>query len=159
MAHKILIVDDSTFFRRRLKQILEEDADLEVVGEAKNGLEALSLVASLKPDVVTMDIEMPVMDGITAVKKIMANNPVPIIMFSSLTQEGAQATLDALDAGALDFLPKKFEDIALNRKDAILLLQNRVKALCGRKMFRSSSFARTSSSSSSSYYKSFEFHH
>ena len=150
MAHKILIVDDSTFFRRRLKQILEEDADLEVVGEAKNGLEALSLVASLKPDVVTMDIEMPVMDGITAVKKIMANNPVPIIMFSSLTQEGAQATLDALDAGALDFLPKKFEDIALNRKDAILLLQNRVKALCGRKMFRSSSFARTSSSSSSS---------
>jgi two-component system chemotaxis response regulator CheB len=150
MAHRILVVDDSTFFRRRIKQILEEDVELKVVGEAKNGQEALTLVASLKPDVVTMDIEMPVMDGITAVKRIMASNPVPIIMFSSLTQEGAKATLDALDAGALDFLPKKFEDIALNRKEAILLLQNRVKALCGKKTFGNSSLlkARTSSSSS-----------
>jgi two-component system chemotaxis response regulator CheB len=147
MAYRILIVDDSTFFRRRIKQILEEDAELEVIGEAKNGQEAVTLVASLKPDVVTMDIEMPVMDGITAVKKIMASNPVPIIMFSSLTQEGAQATLDALDAGALDFLPKKFEDIALNRKEAILLLQNRVKALCGKKTLGSSSLLRTSPSS------------
>ncbi|MFT6991162.1 MAG: two-component system chemotaxis response regulator CheB [Paraglaciecola sp.] len=145
MAYKILIVDDSTFFRRRIKQILEEDSELEVIGEAKNGQEAITLVASLKPDVVTMDIEMPVMDGITAVKRIMANSPVPIIMFSSLTKEGAQATLDALDAGALDFLPKKFEDIALNRKEAILLLQNRVKALCGRRMFGASSFLRTRS--------------
>jgi two-component system chemotaxis response regulator CheB len=146
MAYRILIVDDSTFFRRRIKQILEKDTELEVVGEAKNGQEALTLVASLKPDVVTMDIEMPVMDGITAVKRIMANNPVPIIMFSSLSQEGAQATLDALDAGALDFLPKKFEDIALNRKEAILLLQNRVKALCGRKMFGSSHLSKPRSS-------------
>lgn len=146
MAYRILIVDDSTFFRRRIKQILEEDAELEVVGEAKNGQEALTLVASLKPDVVTMDIEMPIMDGISAVKKIMVSNPVPIIMFSSLTQEGAQATLDALDAGALDFLPKKFEDIALNRKEAILLLQNRVKALCGRKVFGASSLSRTRTS-------------
>tara|TARA_R110002153_G_scaffold25502_7_gene80824 strand:- start:13182 stop:14294 length:1113 start_codon:yes stop_codon:yes gene_type:complete len=145
MAYRILIVDDSTFFRRRIKQILEDDAELEVVGEAKNGQEALTLVASLKPDVVTMDIEMPIMDGITAVKRIMASNPVPIIMFSSLTQEGAQATLDALDAGALDFLPKKFEDIALNRKEAILLLQNRVKALCGRKLFGTSSLSRRGS--------------
>jgi two-component system chemotaxis response regulator CheB len=150
MAHRILIVDDSTFFRRRIKQILEEDTELEVVGEAKNGEEALILVASLRPDVVTMDIEMPVMDGITAVKRIMASNPVPIIMFSSLTLEGAQSTLDALDAGALDFLPKKFEDIALNRKEAILLLQNRVKALCGRKLFRASPFSKISSSSSNS---------
>lgn len=134
MAYRILIVDDSTFFRRRIKQILEEDTELVVVGEAKNGQEAITLVSSLKPDVVTMDIDMPVMDGITAVKRIMARDPVPIIMFSSLTQKGAQATLDALDAGALDFIPKKFEDIALNRKEAILLLQNRVKALCGNKL-------------------------
>jgi two-component system chemotaxis response regulator CheB len=150
MAHRILVVDDSTFFRRRIKQILEEDVELKVVGEAKNGQEALTLVASLKPDVVTMDIEMPVMDGITAVKRIMASNPVPIIMFSSLTQEGAKATLDALDAGALDFLPKKFEDIALNRKEAILLLQNRVKALCGKKTFGNSSLSKARTSSSSS---------
>jgi two-component system chemotaxis response regulator CheB len=133
MAYRILIVDDSTFFRRRIKQILEEDIELEVVGEAKNGQEALAQVVSLKPDVVTMDVEMPVMDGITAVKKIMASHSVPIIMFSSLTQDGAKATLDALDAGALDFLPKKFEDIALNRKEAVLLLQTRVKVLCRKK--------------------------
>ncbi|WP_158967817.1 chemotaxis response regulator protein-glutamate methylesterase [Paraglaciecola sp. L3A3] len=130
MAYRILIVDDSTFFRRRIKQILEENAEFEVVGEAKDGVEAIKSVALLKPDVVTMDIEMPVMDGITAVKEIMSRTPVPILMFSSLTSEGAQATLNALDAGALDFLPKKFEDIALNRKEAILLLQNRVKDLC-----------------------------
>ncbi|WP_299072674.1 chemotaxis response regulator protein-glutamate methylesterase [uncultured Paraglaciecola sp.] len=143
MAHRILIVDDSSFFRRRVKKILEEDSQLVVVGEAINGQEAVELVASLKPDVVTMDIEMPVMDGITAVKKIVASHPVPIIMFSSLTHEGAQATLDALDAGALDFLPKKFEDIALNRKEAISLLQNRVKALSGRRVATGSSSSTT----------------
>ncbi|MGO4892361.1 protein-glutamate methylesterase/protein-glutamine glutaminase [Flavobacterium sp. W21_SRS_FM6] len=129
MAYRILIVDDSTFFRRRITQILQEDAELQVVGEAKNGMEAISLAQSLKPDVITMDVEMPVMDGISAVKKIMALCPVPIIMFSSLTHDGASATLDALDAGAVDFLPKKFEDIALNRKEATLLLQQRVKTL------------------------------
>ena len=132
MAYRILIVDDSTFFRRRITQILQEDPELQVVGEAKDGMEAISMVKQLNPDVVTMDVEMPVMDGISAVKKIMAQCPVPIIMFSSLTQDGAQATLNALDAGALDFLPKKFEDIALNKKEAISLLQNRVKTLARR---------------------------
>lgn len=129
MAYRILIVDDSTFFRRRITQILQEDSELQVVGEAKNGLEAISLAQQLKPDVITMDVEMPIMDGITAVRKIMALSPVPIIMFSSLTHDGASATLDALDAGALDFLPKKFEDIALNKKEAKLLLQDRIKTL------------------------------
>ncbi|WP_289028087.1 chemotaxis response regulator protein-glutamate methylesterase [uncultured Paraglaciecola sp.] len=133
MAYRILIVDDSTFFRRRITQILEQDNELEVVGEAKDGLEALAEVKRLKPDVVTMDVEMPVLDGISAVKNIMAMAPVSIIMFSSLTSEGAKATLDALDAGALDFLPKKFEDIALNRQEAVRLLQSRVKALCLKK--------------------------
>ena len=83
MAYKILVVDDSIFFRRRVKEILELDPNLEVIGEARNGQEAIDMVASLNPDVVTMDVEMPVMDGITAVKKIMARKPVPIIMFSS----------------------------------------------------------------------------
>jgi two-component system, chemotaxis family, protein-glutamate methylesterase/glutaminase len=129
MAYRILIVDDSTFFRRRITQILQEDSELQVVGEAKNGMEAITLAQQLKPDVITMDVEMPVMDGISAVKQIMALCPVPIIMFSSLTHDGARATLDALDAGAVDFLPKKFEDIALNRKEATAVLQQRVKTL------------------------------
>ncbi len=129
MAYRIVIVDDSSFFRRRIKKILEKDHELEVVGEAADGLEALSVIAELSPDVVTMDIEMPVMDGITAVRKLMASQPIPILMFSSLTTDGAQATLDALQAGAQDFIPKKFQDIALNRSAAVLELQNRVKFL------------------------------
>ncbi|UAA38148.1 chemotaxis response regulator protein-glutamate methylesterase [Paraneptunicella aestuarii] len=133
MPYKVLVVDDSTFFRRRVREILEQDPKLEVVGEAKNGQEAVQMVRELDPDVITMDVEMPIMDGITAVKEIMNQHPVPIIMFSSLTYEGAQATLDALEAGALDFLPKKFEDIARDRKEVIELLQSRVRALGLRK--------------------------
>ncbi len=133
MAYRVLVVDDSTFFRRRVKEILDQDPFLEVVGDARNGEDAVRMVSELKPDVITMDVEMPVMDGITAVRQIMSKNPVPILMFSSLTHDGAEATLDALEAGALDFLPKKFEDIAQNRADAVALLQDRVKALGRRK--------------------------
>ena len=79
-----------------------------------------------------MDVEMPVMDGISAVKAIMQKRPVPILMFSSLTHEGAQATLDALEAGALDFLPKKFEEISKERKEAVGLLRTKVRLLARR---------------------------
>ncbi|ALS99277.1 protein-glutamate methylesterase/protein-glutamine glutaminase [Lacimicrobium alkaliphilum] len=135
MQYKVLVVDDSTFFRKRVADFLEQDPGLTVVGQARNGQEAIDMAAKLSPDVITMDVEMPVMDGITAVKKIMAQKPVPILMFSSLTHDGAEATLNALDAGALDFLPKKFEDIARERTEAISLLQQRVKALARRRIF------------------------
>ena len=133
MATRVLVVDDSGFFRRRVKEILEEDPLLTVIGDAANGQEAIDQAKELKPDVITMDIEMPVMDGITATKKIMASNPVPIVMFSSLTTDGAQATLDALDAGALDFLPKRFEDISQDRDEAKKLLCQRVRAIAQKK--------------------------
>ncbi|MCG9583127.1 chemotaxis response regulator protein-glutamate methylesterase [Vibrio tubiashii] len=126
MAIKVLVVDDSSFFRRRVSEIINSEARLEVIDVATNGKEAVDKALRIKPDVITMDIEMPVMDGITAVREIMAKSPVPILMFSSLTHDGAKATLDALDAGALDFLPKKFEDIARNRDEAVTLLQQRV---------------------------------
>jgi len=129
MTIKVLVVDDSAFFRRRVTEILNEHADLQVIGDAANGQQAIEQTAKLRPDVITMDIEMPVMDGITAVSKIMAATPTPIIMFSSLTHDGAKATLDALEAGALDFLPKKFEDIAKDKKEGTKLLQDKVKAL------------------------------
>jgi two-component system chemotaxis response regulator CheB len=132
MALKVLVVDDSSFFRRRVSEIINGHPQLEVVDVAVNGREAVEKAASIKPDVITMDIEMPVMDGITAVSKIMAAQPTPILMFSSLTHDGAKATLEALDAGALDFLPKKFEDIAKNKDEAVALLQNRVVEI-GRK--------------------------
>jgi len=136
MTVKVLVVDDSSFFRRRVSEIINQSPALEVLATANNGLEAVEMVAKLKPDVVTMDVEMPVMDGITAVKKIMASNPLPILMFSSLTHQGASSTLDALEAGAADFLPKKFEDIARNKEEAIALLQQRIKAIARRRVPR-----------------------
>ena len=132
MVFKVLVVDDSTFYRRRVREILDGDRELEVVGEARNGRDALEKAEALKPDVITMDVEMPVMDGISAVKAIMEKRPTPILMFSSLTHHGAQATLDALEAGALDFLPKKFEDIAQDRKDASRLLCTKVRLIARR---------------------------
>ena len=129
MATKVLIVDESTFFRKRLKEIIESDPTMQVVGEAKDGKEGVSLAASLHPDVITMDVEMPVMDGITAVKEIMAKTPTPILMFSSLTFEGANSTFKALEAGAVDFMPKNFDDIAHRREDGIKALLNAIKAV------------------------------
>ncbi|OOF28511.1 MULTISPECIES: protein-glutamate methylesterase/protein-glutamine glutaminase [Salinivibrio] len=135
MAVKVLVVDDSSFFRRRVSEIINGDPRLEVIDTAVNGKEAVEKVAQLKPDVVTMDIEMPVLDGISAVRQIMDQTPTPILMFSSLTHEGAKATLDALEAGALDFLPKKFEDIARNRDEATSLLQQRVLEIARKRSF------------------------
>jgi Chemotaxis response regulator containing a CheY-like receiver domain and a methylesterase domain len=137
MAVKVLVVDDSSFFRRRVSEIINQDPTLEVVDTAQNGREAVEKAIALKPDVITMDVEMPVMDGISAVREIMAKSPTPILMFSSLTHEGAKSTLDALDAGALDFLPKKFEDIARDKDEAVKLLQQRVKAIARRRLFMS----------------------
>ncbi|MDV7103200.1 chemotaxis response regulator protein-glutamate methylesterase [Vibrio sp. TH_r3] len=134
MAVKVLVVDDSSFFRRRVSEIINADPRLEVIDVATNGKDAIKKVTQLKPDVVTMDIEMPVMNGISAVREIMQANPVPILMFSSLTHDGAKATLDALDAGALDFLPKKFEDIARNRDEATQLLQQKVFEISRKRM-------------------------
>ena len=114
MAVKVLVVDDSGFFRRRVSEILSADPTIQVVGTATNGKEAIDQALALKPDVITMDYEMPTMDGITAVRHIMQRCPTPVLMFSSLTHEGARVTLDALDAGAVDYLPKNFEDISRN---------------------------------------------
>jgi two-component system chemotaxis response regulator CheB len=126
MAYKVLVVDDSSFFRRRLTDILTKNPQLEVIDVAVNGKEAVEKALLLKPDVITMDIEMPVLNGIDAVKQIMAKSPTAILMFSSLTHQGAKATLEALDAGALDFLPKKFSEIAQNSDEAGSLLRDRV---------------------------------
>ena len=129
MSVRTLIVDDSGFFRRRIAEILEADPLIEVAGFAANGMEAIERTAQLRPDVITMDIEMPVLDGINAVRRIMASRPTPILMFSSLTHEGAQATLDALDAGAMDYLPKRLEDISRDHNEAKRRLCARVRAL------------------------------
>jgi len=103
---RVLVVDDSFFMRQAISKILQS-AGIEVVGEARNGKEAVELVPKLKPTVVTMDIEMPVMTGIEALKEIMKTHPVPVLMVSTLTSEGADSTIEALSNGAVDFIPKK----------------------------------------------------
>ncbi|CAI8811033.1 protein-glutamate methylesterase/protein-glutamine glutaminase [Pseudomonas sp. IT-P4] len=129
MAVKVLVVDDSGFFRRRVSEILSADSNIQVVGTATNGKEAIDQALALKPDVITMDYEMPMMDGITAVRHIMQRCPTPVLMFSSLTHEGARVTLDALDAGAVDFLPKNFEDISRNPEKVKQLLCEKILSI------------------------------
>lgn len=103
---RVLVVDDSAFMRRAIARMLTADSDIEIVGSVGDGAQGLEAVKTLKPDVVTMDIEMPVMDGLTALKRVMEESPVPVIMMSTLTQNGASATIQALSLGAFDFVPK-----------------------------------------------------
>lgn len=103
---RVLIVDDSAFICYVVGKHLEDDPSIKVVGSAHNGLEALSQITSLKPDVVILDVEMPQMDGLTTLKRIMAECPTPVIMFSVLTKRGARTTVQALLAGAIDFVSK-----------------------------------------------------
>jgi two-component system chemotaxis response regulator CheB len=131
MPVRVLVVDDSNFFQRRLKDLINEHPGLKVVGIASNGREAVEKAAELKPDIITMDFEMPVMDGVTAIKHIMANRKVPILMFSSLTYEGAKITLDALAAGALDFIPKDFAEVSRNSTALKKRLHERLITLAG----------------------------
>jgi two-component system chemotaxis response regulator CheB len=111
---KILVVDDSRLMQKILADILQSDSQISVIGTARDGEEALQKIASLHPDVVTLDIEMPRMDGLTAVKKIMATNPLPVVMVSALAQKEAQLTLKALELGAVDYVPKPLGPISLN---------------------------------------------
>lgn len=112
MAYKVLVVDDSNFFQQRLKQIINEHPELQVVGVAANGQQAIDMDAELKPDIISMDYEMPLMDGVTAIRTILSRRKVPIVMFSSMTYEGAAITLQALEAGAVDFIPKNFAEVS-----------------------------------------------
>ncbi len=102
---KVLVVDDALFMRKAVTDILEEDADIQVLDTAKDGKEGLSKIKKLRPDVITLDIDMPVMDGLTAIRHIMIESPVPIVVLSSLFSDGA-ITFDALRLGVVDFVPK-----------------------------------------------------
>ncbi len=111
---RVLIVDDSSFMRNAIRRMIEDDPGISVIDVARDGREAVEKVIKLKPDVITLDVEMPVMDGLTALKQIMETCPTPVLMVSSITEEGAQTTFDALDIGAVDFIPKHLDNLSFN---------------------------------------------
>lgn len=111
---KVLVADDSAFMRAALGRMIESEPTLRVVGTAQTGTEALEKIKSLDPDVVTLDVEMPGLNGLETLKRIMQEMPRPVIMVSSLTQEGAETTLDALDLGAFDYLSKQRSFVSLD---------------------------------------------
>ncbi|WAM36720.1 protein-glutamate methylesterase/protein-glutamine glutaminase [Caldicellulosiruptor acetigenus] len=111
---RVLVVDDSAFMRKKLTEILESDPDIEVVATARDGEDAIRKAEEFLPDVITLDINMPRMDGLTALKILMQKKIAPVVMVSSLTQEGAEITLKALEMGAFDFVPKPGGTISLD---------------------------------------------
>ena len=129
---RVLVVDDSAFMRNAISSYLTQDAGIEVVGTARDGVDCLEKVKQLQPDVITLDLEMPRMDGLETLKQLMSTTPLPVIMISSLTEFGAEATLKAMEAGAMDFIPKTMA----NDKEAFGdEIRRKVKLLARRKAF------------------------
>jgi len=133
---KALVVDDSAFMRKSISIMLESDPEIKVIGTARDGEEGYNLVKSLKPDIVTLDIEMPKMDGLTALKKIMKDCPTSVMMVSSLTTEGADETIKAFEYGAVDFIPKELSYVNVNIIKIKEDLVNKVKEIVKQKIIR-----------------------
>jgi len=133
---KVIVVDDSAFMRKSLSLMLESDPQIKVVATARDGFEAIEKIKMFKPDIVTLDVEMPRMDGLTALKIIMKECPVPVLMVSSLTIEGAEATLEALKLGAVDFIPKQLSYVSLDIVKIKDELIQKVKSIATSKYIR-----------------------
>jgi two-component system, chemotaxis family, protein-glutamate methylesterase/glutaminase len=134
---KVVVVDDSAFMRKAISTMLAKDPEIDVVATARDGEEGLELIRKHNPDVVTLDIEMPRMDGLTALRHIMMEMPRPVLMVSSLTNEGAEATLKALDLGAVDFIPKQLSKVSLDIVKIEASLISKVKIVASRKLMHS----------------------
>ena len=132
----VIVVDDSLVMRKSIQTMLESDPQIRVVATARDGREAIEKVREHTPDIITMDIEMPGMDGLSALKVLMKENPLPVIMCSSLTKEGAQATIDAFNLGAVDFIPKDFTAVAREAIRDELVSKVKQIALHGSARFR-----------------------
>ncbi|WP_319778928.1 chemotaxis response regulator protein-glutamate methylesterase [Maridesulfovibrio sp.] len=130
----VVVVDDSAFMRKAISTMLQKDPGIRVVATARDGEEGLRVIRKHNPDVVTLDIEMPKMDGLTALRHIMMEMPRPVLMVSSLTTEGAEATLKAMDLGAVDFIPKQLSKVSLDIVKIERDLISKVKSVARRKM-------------------------
>lgn len=137
----ILIVDDSAFMRKIISDIIEKDNDLNVIDTARNGKEALEKLKSMEVDLVTLDIEMPIMNGIETLKKIKVQNPkLPVLMLSTLTKEGAKLTLEALEIGAIDFITKPENIFKVNSAPKSNEIIEKIKAAIGSNISIKSNF-------------------
>lgn len=125
---RVLVVDDSAFMRKVLTDLLSQDPNVTVVGTARDGLDALDKVETLNPDVVTLDVEMPRLDGLGALQELMRRRPLPVVMVSSLTRAGADVTIRALAAGAVDFVAKPSGSISLDMEKVAQELVAKVRA-------------------------------
>ncbi len=130
---RLLIIDDSPFMRRAISSFFDDISDIKVIGTAKDGQDGIRQIRELKPDIATMDIEMPVMDGLTALKIIMEKFPLPVIMLSSLSEEGAKETLEALGLGAADYIPKNLSNVSLNILKVKDDLISKIRAITAKK--------------------------
>ncbi len=130
----VIVVDDSAFMRKSLATMIESHPQLKVVATGRDGKEGVELIKKFRPDVVTMDIEMPVMDGLSALSIIMKECPTPVMMVSSLTTEGATATLDALERGAVDFIPKQLSYVSLDILKIKELLHEKIIGIAASRM-------------------------
>jgi two-component system chemotaxis response regulator CheB len=133
---RAVVIDDSAFMRKSISIMLESDGSIKVIGTARDGEEGYKLVRTLNPDIVTLDIEMPKMDGLTALKNIMNDCPTSVIMISSITTEGAEATIKALELGAVDFIPKELSYININIINIKEDLIRRVKEIVKQKSLK-----------------------
>ena len=124
---KVLIVDDSALIRGLLKEVLEQAQDIQVVGAAEDPYQARDLIKRLNPDVLTLDIEMPKMDGLSFLKNLMRLRPMPVVMISTLTQKGSPITLEALEIGAVDFIAKPTINVTENLQRYAHLLHQKVR--------------------------------
>src|SRR2546422_1708393 len=136
---RVLVVDDSSFMRKVLEGIFNSDEQLQVVGNAKDGREAVAMAESLKPDVITMDINMPHVDGLQATAEIMTTNPKPIVIVSSESREGAASTLRALELGAIEFVAKPSSAIDLDMQSVKEELLRKVRMAAKVRVVRTAS--------------------
>ncbi len=131
---KVLIIDDSALVRKLLTEVLSSDPHIRVIGTAPDPIIAVRKIQMLKPDVITLDIEMPKMDGLTFLGKLMKTHPMPVLMFSSLTQQGAEATMKALSLGAIDFITKPKIKLSQTIEELRSELTTKVKAAATAKL-------------------------
>src|SRR5271156_2044968 len=144
---RVLIVDDSALMRRLLSDLLGSSPEIEIVGTARDGREAVLQAARLKPDVITLDVEMPEVSGLEALPSLLAVHEAPVIMVSALTQEGADVTLQALELGAVDFMPKPERNQLAEIRASRDLLIAKVLAAAQSRVRRPRRTARTSTTS------------